>query len=95
MFSPDGAPRPVYREVLGELEDIGPRQWNERLRRAHGFLLDEQHSFGILEGDKTHPTDWMPRIITSEDWGRLERGLSQRFRAINEFLRRLEAGKKR
>ena len=63
------------------------------MRRAHGCLLDEQHSFGILEGDKTHPTDWIPRIITTEDWGGLERGLAQRFRAINEFLRRLEAGK--
>lgn len=93
IFLPDGAPRPIYHEVLDELEKTGTKQWNERLRRAHGLLLDEQHSFGILEGDKTHPTDWMPRIITSGDWGRLERGLSQRFRAINEFLRRLEAGK--
>ncbi len=93
IFLPDGTPQPIYREVLGELERTGPRRWNEKLRRAHGLLLDEQHSFGILEGDKTHPTDWMPRIIQKEDWDRLERGLSQRFRAINEFLRRLEAGK--
>ena len=93
VFLPDGAPRPVYREVLDELGRTGSQQWNERLRRAHGLLLDEQHSFGILEGDKTHPTDWIPRIIQKEDWDRLELGLSQRFRAINEFLRRLEAGK--
>ncbi|MDQ4106838.1 MAG: circularly permuted type 2 ATP-grasp protein, partial [Actinomycetota bacterium] len=93
IFLPDGTPRPVYREVLDELVRTGPRRWNEKLRKAHGRLLDEQHAFGILEGDKTHPTDWLPRIIRSEDWGRLERGLSQRFRAISEFLRRLEAGK--
>jgi uncharacterized circularly permuted ATP-grasp superfamily protein len=93
IFLPDGTPRLVYREVLAELESTGPRQWNERLRRAHGLLLDEQHSFGILKGDKTHPTDWLPRIIQAADWERLERGLSQRFRAINEFLRRLEAGR--
>jgi uncharacterized circularly permuted ATP-grasp superfamily protein len=93
IFLPDGTPQPIYREVLGELERTGPRRWNEKLRQAHGHLLNEQHSFGILEGDKTHPTDWMPRIIQKEDWDRLERGLSQRFRAINEFLRRLEAGK--
>lgn len=93
VFLPDETPRPVYREVLGELERTGPKRWNEKLRRAHGHLLDEQHSFGILEGDKTHPTDWIPRIIRPGDWERLARGLSQRFRAINEFLRRLEAGK--
>jgi uncharacterized circularly permuted ATP-grasp superfamily protein len=55
-------------------------------------LLDEQYAFGIKEGDKTHPTDWIPRIVPASDWGRLEAGLTQRLRAINVFLRRLEEG---
>ena len=89
----DGAPRPVYAEVLEELRRTGPERWQEKLGRAHNLLLEEQYDFGIKEGDKTHPTDWFPRVIPAADWERLERGLSQRFRAINEFLRRLEAGK--
>ena len=93
VFLPEGAPRPIYEPVLGELERAGPRRWEEMLRRAHGLLLEEQRSFGILEGDKTHPTDWIPRIVPASDWERLVRGLEQRLRAINEFLRRLEAGK--
>ena len=93
VFLPDGAPRLVYASVLDELESTGPKRWEEKLRRAHGLLLEEQHSFGILEGDKTHPTDWIPRIVPASDWGRLRAGLEQRLRAINEFLRRLEAGK--
>jgi uncharacterized circularly permuted ATP-grasp superfamily protein len=92
VFLPDGAPRRIYEPVLDELERIGPAKWEERLRRAHGLLLEEQYSFGILEGDKTHPTDWIPRLVPAPDWDRLERGLEQRLRAINEFLRRLEAG---
>jgi len=92
-FLSDGTTRPVYEPVLDELERTGPKRWEEKLRRAHGLLLEEQHSFGILEGDKTHPTDWIPRIVPAPDWERLERGLAQRLRAINEFLRRLEAGK--
>jgi uncharacterized circularly permuted ATP-grasp superfamily protein len=92
VFGPDGAPHPVYEAVLGELEKIGPRRWKENLHQAHGLLLDEQHAFGIREGDKTHPTDWFPRVVPASDWERLERGLVQRMRAINEFLRGLETG---
>jgi uncharacterized circularly permuted ATP-grasp superfamily protein len=93
VFLPDGRPRRIYEPVLDELGSTGPKKWQEKLRRAHGLLLEEQHSFGILEGDKTHPTDWIPRIVPASDWARLERGLEQRLRAINEFLRVLEAGK--
>jgi uncharacterized circularly permuted ATP-grasp superfamily protein len=93
VFLSDGATRPVYEPVLDELERTRPKRWEEKLRRAHGLLLEEQHSYGILEGDKTHPTDWIPRIVPAPDWERLERGLEQRLRAINEFLRRLEAAK--
>ena len=93
VFLTDGTPRPVYETVLEELAATGPKRWNERIWNAHRLLLEEQHVFGILEGDKTHPTDWFPRIVPAADWERLARGLSQRMVAINEFLRRLEAGK--
>ena len=92
VFGPDGAPRPVYATVFEELEKVGPERWEENLRRAHDLLLDEQYAFGIQKGDKTHPTDWFPRVVPAGDWERLEKGLVQRMRAINEFLRRLEAG---
>jgi uncharacterized circularly permuted ATP-grasp superfamily protein len=93
VFGPDGAPRPVYDAVFEELEKTGPERWLEKLRRAHGLLLNEQYAFGIRKGDKTHPTDWFPRVVPAADWERLERGVAQRMRAVNEFLRRLEAGK--
>lgn len=83
----------MYRPLLEELARTGPNRWPAELERARKLLLDEQHAFGILDGDKTHPTDPFPRLITAGDWASLERGLSQRFRAINAFLRRLEAGK--
>jgi uncharacterized circularly permuted ATP-grasp superfamily protein len=93
VFLPNGTPRPVYEPLFEELAKTGPARWKENLRRAHELLLDEQYRFGILEGDKTHPTDWFPRVVPADDWKRLERGTIQRMRAINEFLRRLEAGK--
>ncbi|HET7480698.1 MAG TPA: circularly permuted type 2 ATP-grasp protein [Rubrobacteraceae bacterium] len=93
VFQRDGTPRRTYRQVLDELARTGTSRWREKLKQAHGLLLNEQYAFGIKEGDKTHPTDWIPRIVPATDWERLERGLTQRLRAINEFLRRLEAGR--
>jgi len=92
VFFADGTPRPAYPAVLEELERSGPQAWNDKLRRARRLLIEEQHALGLLEGDRTHPTDWIPRIVPANDWERLERGLIQRARAINHFLRAFEAG---
>ncbi len=92
VFEPGTKPRPDYTTIFDELEKTGPGRWKENLHRAHELLLEEQHAFGIQKGDKTHPTDWFPRVVPAADWVRLEKGLVQRMQAINEFLRRLEAG---
>ena len=93
VFARNGTPRELYRPVLDELERMGVGEWEERTRWARERVLAEQRGFGILEGDKTHPTDWFPRLLPAAEWETLERGLAQRLLAINEFLRRLEAGK--
>jgi uncharacterized circularly permuted ATP-grasp superfamily protein len=93
VFTRDGTARELYRPVPDELERMGPEGWKERTGRAHEKLLEEQRGYGIQEGDKTHPTDWFPRLISASAWEVVERGLAQRMRAINEFLKRLEVGK--
>src|SRR5919202_676866 len=93
VFTRDETPRELYRPVLDELERMGVGEWEGRTSRARERVLAEQHGFGILEGDKTHPTDWFPRLLPAAEWETLGRGLAQRLLAINEFLRRLEAGK--
>ena len=93
VFARDGTPRELYEPVLDELEQMGVEEWERRTGRAREKLLEEQHGYGILEGDKTHPTDWFPRLLSAGEWEVIERGLTQRSLALNEFLRRLEAGK--
>ena len=93
VFTRDGSVRELYRPVLDELERMGLEGWEERTGRAHEKLLAEQCGYGILDGDRTHPIDWFPRLISAYGWEALQRGLAQRMRAINEFLKRLEAGK--
>jgi carboxylate-amine ligase len=93
VFAPNREPRDRYRPVLDELEQMGMKGWEERTGRVREKLLEEQRGYGIRDGDRTHPTDWFPRLVSAAGWQVLERGLAQRLRAINEFLRRLEAGK--
>ena len=93
VFGPDGEPISRYRTVLEEMGRMGPEEWRRRTRRARGWLLEKQRELGMVPDDGVHPTDYMPRILPAADWDVLERGLAQRMRAINEWLRRLEAGK--
>jgi uncharacterized circularly permuted ATP-grasp superfamily protein len=92
VFAPDGEVFPHYRPVLEEMEQIGPEEWDRRVRRAHERMFKEQRELGISGEDKTNPIDYVPRVIPAADWEKLERGLVQRMLAINEWLRRLEAG---
>jgi uncharacterized circularly permuted ATP-grasp superfamily protein len=93
IYDENGDPHDHYRSVLEEIQDMGPDEWDRRTDAAHERLLEEQRGFGITDSDKTHPIDYLPRVIPASDWEKLERGTAQRMRAINEFLRRLEAGK--
>ena len=92
VFGPDGEPFPHYLPVLEEMERLGPREWDRRVRRADGRMVEEQRELGIPGGESAHPIDYVPRLLPAEDWAVLEQGLAQRMLAINEWLRRLEAG---
>lgn len=75
------------------MERMGHAEWDCRTRRARETLSKMQRGLGLTGEDKTHPTDYVPRLIPTEEWERLERGVVQRMLALNEWLRRLEAGK--
>ncbi len=91
VFGPGGEAISRYRPVLEEMERIGPKEWDERSRRAHERMLEVQRGLGISGEDKTHPTDYLSRVVPASDWAVLERGLAQRMLEINEFLRRLRS----
>src|ERR671910_3166889 len=93
VFDTAGEPFSHYRPVLEEMGRMGSGEWRRRTDRAHGWLLEKQREMGMVPDDEIHPTDYMPRILPAADWAVLERGLAQRMFAINEWLRRLEAGR--
>jgi uncharacterized circularly permuted ATP-grasp superfamily protein len=79
-FEPDGAPRPLYRELL---EELGRRDLGELNRRVEAKVAGSGLTFG--EG-RPIPLDPIPRLVGSEEWENLEAGLLQRARALNAFI---------
>src|ERR687894_1513902 len=93
VFGNDGVPLSHYGPVLEEMGRMGPGEWGRRVGRAHERLLGVQRDLGISDGaDKTYPADYVPRLVPAVGGEVLERGLSQRMLAINEWLRMLERG---
>jgi len=93
IFGPDGEPFAHYRDVLGEMARMGAREWGRRTRGARAWFVERQRELGMEPDEGIHPADFVPRIVPAADWDLLERGLAQRMRAINEWLKRLEAGR--
>ncbi len=90
MLLPDGTARPHY---LAYLEWIGSRSAESMQRkRAEADLIFRRTGITFsVYGDETGterliPSDVVPRILSADDWSRLEKGLIQRVKAINRFL---------
>ena len=67
---------------------------NDLIRHEH--QINQQLSrygvkFGIYKNGEFHerlfPFDAIPRVITAQEWESLEKGLIQRVRALNLFLK--------
>lgn len=79
-FEPDGTPRPLYAELLAELEQRDLRQLRERVEAKvakSGLTFGEGEPIAI---------DPVPRLIDAAEWESLQAGLLQRASALNAFI---------
>ena len=89
----DGSVKPVYQGLMDSLETLGASGLQQRWQQANDrasmdaftFLLDPKEF-------RTVPTDWIPRLISAQDWDVISRGVAQRLKAINHFLFDLYCG---
>ncbi|HEY0709865.1 MAG TPA: carboxylate--amine ligase/circularly permuted type 2 ATP-grasp protein [Polyangia bacterium] len=85
---PDGRPRPSHATVLERLVPLP----NDELRARQAALTAAQREAGVVfrtTGQKnatTFPIDFVPRVLTGEDWSRLQGGTAQRARALDAFV---------
>ncbi len=75
-----GSPRAGYEETLRALAEMDL----ENLRRDVARCLEHG---GVSFGAEPFVVDPVPRLLTGAEWDPLARGLAQRARALNRFLR--------
>ncbi len=97
MNGPDGDLRPAYHELSRWLTETPPdtleyrRQEAELLFRRIGITFAV---YGDAEAqERLIPFDVIPRIMSAKEWAILEKGLKQRVRALNMFLRDIYHGR--
>ena len=90
-FESPGKPRPHYAPLLETFSSLPADEIRRRKHSADLSFLNQGITFTVYgreEGtERIFPYDLLPRIITSAEWTRIERGLTQRITALNLFLR--------
>src|SRR5215210_7156563 len=93
MFAVVGDPRRQYQALYHRLLELAPSELKQRQQTADVAFLNQGITFTVYGNDegteRIFPYDLLPRIITSDEWTTLERGLTQRITALNLFLKDL------
>ncbi len=90
-FERSQAPRDHYRSVIEGFIAYGESEFQRRRALIELVFRNQGITFTVYGDEKgterTFPFDPFPRIITATEWAHLEKGLRQRVKAINMFLR--------
>jgi uncharacterized circularly permuted ATP-grasp superfamily protein len=91
MFAGKSELREHYELMLRLFAELPPEEVQRRKQSADLSFLNQGITFTVYgreEGtERIFPYDLLPRIITSAEWERVERGLTQRITALNLFLK--------
>lgn len=83
--------RPHYQKILEMFESYGETEFQRRRALVDLMFRNQGITFTVYGDDKgterAFPFDPVPRVISSDEWNHLERGLRQRVKALNLFLK--------
>jgi uncharacterized circularly permuted ATP-grasp superfamily protein len=91
MNGVDGQVRPPYSQLSSWLSEVRPDVLDFRRREAEVLFRRIGITFAVYgEADSTErliPFDVIPRILSGNEWQTLRRGLEQRVKAINAYIK--------
>jgi len=83
--------RHQYKNVVEFMLQLSIDELNKKEEMAKQLFMSQGVTFTVYssgEGiEKIFPFDIVPRIITSVEWAHIEKGIAQRLRALNLFLK--------
>jgi uncharacterized circularly permuted ATP-grasp superfamily protein len=86
MFHGDGTVRSHYRALHDAIVPTAAADLAARSDALDRAYLDQGITFSLSGQERPFPLDIVPRVISAGEWGRLQRGIVQRVRALEAFL---------
>ena len=90
LFVAKGEPRSQAASLIQWMQKLGIEQLEQHRQTAEIALYKLGVTFNVYNDDrgveKIFPFDIIPRLISSQEWQYLEKGLKQRIKALNLFL---------
>ena len=90
LFAAKGQPRPEAALLIERINSLSVEQVRQRQQAAQIALFKVGVTFNVYGDDqgaeRILPFDIVPRIVSGQEWTRLEEGLKQRTFALNLFL---------
>jgi uncharacterized circularly permuted ATP-grasp superfamily protein len=90
MFDSPGVPRSHYQALFRTVLELPAEELKKSQQAADLSFLHQGITFTVYGNEqgteRVFPNDLLPRIISGQEWQRVERGLTQRITALNLFL---------
>src|SRR5437899_983461 len=90
IFDESRKPRALARSLVRNIGGLPAGELRSRQKAAERALLQMGITFNVYGEragtEKIFPFDLVPRIVAASEWGRIEKGLKQRIRALNLFI---------
>jgi uncharacterized circularly permuted ATP-grasp superfamily protein len=86
MFDNGGTVRTPYKGIYAELAPSDASELAARSDALGRAFVDQGITFSLSGQERPFPLDLVPRVISAAEWSRLERGITQRVRALEMYL---------
>ena len=86
MFDGQGNVRGPYKGIYAELAPSDASDLKARAEALGRAFSDQGITFSLSGQERPFPLDLVPRVISAAEWTRLERGITQRVKALECYL---------
>jgi uncharacterized circularly permuted ATP-grasp superfamily protein len=86
MFDGQGNVRGPYKGIYAELAPSDASELKARADALSRAFSDQGITFSLSGQERPFPLDLVPRVISAAEWTRLERGITQRVKALECYL---------